>query len=272
MTHPMSIPPLRDDAEEIIMAFIKSKVKEFKSSGVIIGMSGGLDSSVVAALCSRGLGRDRVMGVMMPESQSKPEDLEHGILMAKNLKIERIEMDITKPIESFREILSDYDGELSYANLKARSRMIVLYYIANTTNRLVMGCSNKTELMVGYFTKFGDGAADFLPIGDLYKIQVREIAKRIGISESIMKKPPSAGLLKDQLDEDDLGISYDLLDQILFGLETQMSIEDIANRIECDKEIVEKVRRMIRLSVHKRRLPLIAKLGFRTPGFDWREY
>jgi NAD+ synthase len=268
----MSIPKLRDDAEEIIKTFIKSKVAEANASGVAIGLSGGLDSTLVAHLCAGALGKERVLGVMMPERDSNPEDLEHGLLVAKKLGIEYMVVDITGPFQSFVEMMPKLTTRLTAANVKARCRMITLYMIANSTGRLVMGCGNKTELMVGYFTKFGDGGADYLPIGDLYKTQVRELAKRIGVDPKIIGKPPSAGLWEGQTDEGEMGITYDVLDQILYGLETGTLPEKIASESGCQISMIKEIEQRMRASVHKRRLPQIPKLGFKTPGFDWREF
>lgn len=268
----MAVPKLREDAEEIIEKFIRMRVEEAGAAGVVIGISGGIDSAVVATLCVRALGRDKVMGVMMPERGSNPQDLEHGLMIAKWLGIEHVVVDITEAVEAFLKSSPKKGDRLSTANVKARCRMIVLYHIANSTNRLVMGCGNKSEIMIGYFTKFGDGGADYMPIGDLYKTQVRELAKRLGIPEEIIKKPPSAGLWEGQTDEGEIGITYDVLDKILSGLEMGLPPERIAKEAECEISSVHKVESMVRKSVHKRRLPLIPKIGFKTPGFDWREH
>lgn len=276
MINPMFVPHLREDAEEIIARFISERVNDAAADGVSIGLSGGLDSSVAADLCARALGRDRVLGVMMPESQSDPIDFDHAKLLAAKIGIEHIVVDISEPMktfsETFSEPLDEFENKLSMANLKARTRMVVLYYIANGSNRLVCGCGNKTELMMGYFTKFGDGAADFLPIGDLYKTQVREMAERLGVPDEIRKKLPSAGLWRGQTDEEEFGMSYELLDEILYGFEKGLTRGEISQKAECDISKVEMVGERIRRSVHKRRLPLIPKIGLRTPGFDWREF
>jgi NAD+ synthase len=268
----MSIPKLREDAEEIVKTFIRSKAGEAKASGVAIGLSGGLDSTLVAHLSVRALGKEKVLGVMMPEKSSDPKDLEHGLLVAKKLGIEHMVVDITGPVQSFQEILPKLATQLTEANVKARCRMIVLYMIANSTGRLVMGCSNKTELMIGYFTKFGDGGADYLPIGDLYKTQVRELAARVGVDPKILNKTPSAGLWEGQTDEGEMGITYDALDQILYGLETGAPPERISKEAGCEIPMINEIEQRMRTSVHKRRLPQMPKLGFKTPGFDWREF
>jgi len=262
---------LRDDAGKIIEAFIRQKAEEAKASGVVIGMSGGLDSTLVAHLCVNAMGREKVLGVMMPEKGSSPQDLEHGVRVAKSLGIDYMVIDITEPFRAFLDAIPKLGGQIVAANVKARCRMIVLYMIANETDRLVMGCGNKTELMVGYFTKFGDGGSDYQPIGDLYKTQVRELARRVGVDREVLAKPPSAGLWEGQTDEGEMGITYELLDQILFGLETDMPRERIAEEAGCERSTVESIEGKMRASVHKRRLPQIPKIGFRTPGFDWRE-
>jgi NAD+ synthase len=262
---------LRDDAERIIEAFISQKAGEAKASGTVIGMSGGLDSSLVAHLCVKALGREKVLGVMMPEKTSSPQDLEHGIMVAKSLGIEHMVVDISEPFRVFLDAAPKLNSRIVAANVKARCRMIVLYMIANATDRLIMGCGNKTEIMVGYFTKFGDGGSDYMPIGDLYKTQVRELATRVGVNPEIIRKAPSAGLWEGQTDEGEMGITYDLLDQILCGLETEMPREKIAKKASCEQSTVVSIEEKIRASVHKRRLPQMPKIGFRTPGYDWRE-
>ena len=262
---------LRDDAGEIIQAFISQKAAEAKASGIVLGMSGGLDSSLVAHLCVNALGKDKVLGLMMPEKSSNPQDLEHGVMVAKSLGIEHMVVDISEPFRAFLDAVPKLNSQIVSANVKARCRMIVLYMIANATDRLVMGCGNKTEIMVGYFTKYGDGGSDYLPIGDLYKTQVRELSRRVGVDADIIRKAPSAGLWEGQTDEGEMGITYELLDQILYGLETEMPRERIAKEAGCEPSTVESIEGKIRLSAHKRRLPQMPKIGFRTPGFDWRE-
>jgi NAD+ synthase len=268
----MLIPKLREDAEEIVKTFIASKTAESKASGVAIGLSGGLDSTLVAHLCTSALGKERVLGIMMPEKGSDPKDLEHGLMVAKSLGIEHMVVDISGPVQSFQDILPKLTTQLTAANVKARCRMIVLYMIANSTGRLIMGCGNKTELMVGYFTKFGDGGADYLPIGDLYKTQVKELAARVGVDKRIIQKPPSAGLWAGQTDEGEMGITYTNLDQILYGLETGLPPERISKEVGCNASMVAEIEKRMRATVHKRRLPQIPKIGFKTPGFDWREF
>lgn len=256
----MPAPKLREDATEIIEAFIRSKTEEANASGAVIGISGGLDSALVTMLCVRALGKERVLGVMMPEKGSSPQDLEHGLLVARRAGIEHMVVDITEPVKSFLDAMPKFADRMSAANVKARCRMIVLYMISNSTRRLVMGCGNKTELMVGYFTKFGDGGADYMPVGDLYKTQVRELARRVGVDEKILQKAPSAGLWEGQTDEGEMGIAYDLLDQILCGLESGLAPERIADEAGCELSKVKDVEDKVGATAHKRRLPQVPKI------------
>jgi NAD+ synthase len=152
-----------------------------------------------------------------------------------------------------------------------RARMIVLFHQAKLMNRIVMGTSNKSELLIGYFTKFGDGGADFYPIGDLYKTEVKELAKNIGIPENLIEKVPTAGLWVGQTDEGEMGISYENLDVILLGIELGLTSEEIVNKTGLDPKLVDSVWNKHRTSVHKRKMPLAPKIGIRTLGLDWRE-
>jgi len=148
--------------------------------------------------------------------------------------------------------------------------MILLFEYANMTKSLVCGSSNKSEILVGYFTKYGDGGTDIMPIGDLYKTQVWELAKYLKIPNVIVSKPPTAGLWKGQFDEKDLKISYKNLDKILVGLEKKIDINDIAKIVDVKISDVERIKNMRIKNQHKIRLPLIPKIGIRTPGYDWR--
>jgi NAD+ synthase len=156
-------------------------------------------------------------------------------------------------------------------NIKARCRMIMLYTHSNLENSIVMGTSNKSELLCGYFTKFGDGGADFGPIGDLYKTQVKELARAIDIPENLIEKTPSAGLAEGQTDEKELGISYKDLDRILLGIELRTDPQEIAQKTGLDLPEVQRIISLVGKNVHKRKMPLIPKVGIRTFGLDWRE-
>ena len=166
---------------------------------------------------------------------------------------------------------AEISGQNAIANLKARIRMCILYAIANEEGRLVAGTSNKSEILVGYFTKYGDGASDFAPIGDLYKSQVRMLAQKIGIPEKIIEKKPSANLLPGQYDEEEIGVPYDILDRILYGFELNLSTERIAQILDVDESLVSRIYSLYLATRHKRVLLYIPKIGVRTVNTDWRE-
>jgi len=258
---------LPDYAKDTIVDFIRDFVKD---KNVVVGLSGGLDSSVVAKLCVMALGKERVLGVHMPDRVTPEKDSEDAKLLAKELGIEYR----TLPIDDIVENLSRKIGlkkDMSIANLKVRTRMLILYSIANEEGRLVAGTSNKSELLVGYFTKYGDGASDFAPIGDLYKTQVRILAQKIGIPERIINKVPSAALLPNQTDEGEMGIDYDTLDRILSYMELNFPAKDVAEMLNLPLIRVEKVYEMHEKSRHKRVLLYIPKIGVKTVNTDWRE-
>jgi NAD+ synthase len=160
--------------------------------------------------------------------------------------------------------------QLTKANVKARLRMVLIYSYANKTKSLVCGTSNKSELLIGYFTKYGDGGVDIMPLGDVYKTQVFELARFLHIPKEIIEKPPTAGLWKGQTDEKELRLKYDQLDQILYGLECKFSHQKIAHEVAVSLEDINRIHNLRKSSQHKRRLALIPKIGLRTPGLDWR--
>ena len=261
---------LRHDAEEIIKNFIQHHFRVSGATNVVIGLSGGLDSTVVAKLCVDAIGNKNVIGIYLPDDLYNDKDANEIEAIAKFLNIKVITYDITTIVNQFFNELN-VKSTVAKGNIKARTRMIYLYAIANEGNRLVIGTSNKSELLMGYFTKFGDGASDFGPIGDLYKTQVKLLAKRINIPEYIINKIPTAKLWENQTDEGELGLSYEILDRILLGIEMQYSIEKIAKILNTKQSLVQRIVVTVDKNVHKRKMPLIPKLGIRTLGLDWRE-
>ncbi len=212
------------------------------AKGAVVGMSGGVDSSVAAILCKRALA-DEVLGVIMP-CNSDPTDEEHAHLVAELLDIRTQTVDLGSVFDLLLSVLPA-DGQLAVANVKPRLRMLTLYFFSNLLDYLVVGTGNKSELMMGYFTKYGDGAADILPLGGLLKTQVRQLAQELGVPSEIVAKPPSAGLWTGQTDEGELGISYAELDPVLRALES-------GEISEFDEEVLAKVRGMVARSHHKR--------------------
>ncbi|MHA1448636.1 MAG: NAD+ synthase [Candidatus Hodarchaeales archaeon] len=260
--------------EKIIKSFIKQRVTESRTKGVVIGLSGGIDSSVVGKLAVDAIGKDKVLGIYLPDSRPNPENEEHVNKLVKFLGCEFSVIPIQGIIDStLATIGQDPSKEpslLTLGNLKARIRMNIWYYHANSRNYLSAGGGNKTEVMTGYCTKFGDSAVDIMPIGDLYKTQVRILAKHLKIPGEIIEKPPTAGLWDGQTDEEELGMKYELLDKILARIEYFQDDNEIHEATGASVEDIARVRRLIRISEHKRRPPMLIKLGYRTPGIDWR--
>jgi len=268
---------LRIDSEDIslkIVSFIKHRVGVAGAEGVVIGTSGGLDSSTVAILCAEALGPEKTLCLILPE-QSSPtsSNVEDALSLCEKFNLQYEIIEISPILASFKKACSGLNLEnekIVFGNIKARTRMMILYAYANTLSRLVVGTGNKSEIATGYFTKYGDGGVDILPIGDLYKTQVRQLAKALGVPEKIMAKSPSAGLWPGQTDEEELGISYDQLDLILYGLEFWMLLEEIAEQLKISLEKVKNIEKKIHITEHKRRGSIILKLGYRTFGLDWR--
>lgn len=267
----MILPTLRENTEQVIEKFLAEKLRKVGAKGFVLGVSGGVDSAVVLRLCARAVGKKKVLALLMPERDSPKGDLKDSVELCRLEGVDYRVIDITAPIEGFKKAIRGKIDRESLANIKARARMIALYHYANTDWRLVVGTSNKSEILVGYFTKYGDGGADLEPIGDLYKTEVWELARKLGIPEKIVKKAPSAGLWKGQTDEGEMGITYRKLDAILLGVELGLDEKEIAERAETSAKEVRRIARTVRMSSHKRKFPPVAKVGFRTPGFDWRE-
>ncbi len=228
---------------ERISRWIKQKVQEASARGAVFGLSGGVDSSVVAVLCKKALG-DRVLALIMP-CHSEPSHEQDAYLVAERLgiRVEKIVLDSLW--DEFVRILPAPHPQLALANLKPRLRMATLYYFANSLNYLVVGSGNKSELSIGYFTKYGDAGADILPLGGLLKTQVRELARELGVPNRIIEKPPTAGLWTDQTDEAEIGLSYEQLDKTILALESN-------NTTGLRSEIVAKVKKLMDASRHKR--------------------
>ncbi len=265
-------PRFREEQIGIITSFIRHVLEDSGCRGLVVGMSGGVDSSLVAKLCVEAVGAAPVVGVWSGEGAAKGPDYRDAREWAGTLGIELRRFDIAPLVETFcRSLKIRKDNLTALGNIKARVRMIVLYFIANTEKRLVIGTGNKSELATGYFSKFGDGGVDFLPIGDLYKTQVREMAAHLGVPNRIINKTPTAGLWPGQTDEDELGVRYEVLDRILLGIELHMTPEEITDQAEVDLKTVHRIETSVAAGAHKRKPPLIPKVGIRTFGLDWRE-
>lgn len=201
-----------------LIAFISSKVQESGAKGAVIGLSGGIDSTLTAYLAADAIGAENVLGLLLPEKGiTSEQDIEDALEVVKTLGIEHKVIDISPILQSFSKVIMGFDKNALSANgnLKARTRMCILYYHANLMHRMVVGTGNKTELLLGYFTKYGDGGVDIEPLGSLYKTQVRGLARYMGITARIIEKTPTAGLWKGQTDEGELGVQYEAADKIL---------------------------------------------------------
>ncbi len=235
---------------ESISRWMRNRVRSAGSAGVVVGLSGGVDSAVVAVLAKRAVG-DHVLTVLMP-CDSLSEDEGDAILVADAFGLRRERVDLSPVYDAFLAQLPDA-GETCRANLKPRLRMASLYYYANILNYLVAGTGNKSERMVGYFTKYGDGGADLLPLGDLTKTQVWKLARELGIPRRVIDRPPSAGLREGQTDEEDLNIRYRDLDRIIVSLENGSEPGGSAARLGYVKERIAR-------SKHKRCGPPIFRV------------
>jgi NAD+ synthase len=261
------------EVERRIVRFIKDYIGKAKAKGVVLGLSGGIDSCTTAALSAKAIGGNRVLGLMLPEKETyNPKDIKHAELVAEKFGFKTEKIDITATLEAFYSSTPTFDqaDKLSKGNIKARTRMIYTYCYANRCNLLVCGSSDKSETMMGYFTKWGDVAGDISPIMDLYKTQVRQLAQHVGVPKEIVRKPPSPGLWPGQLAEEELGMGYEQLDLILYGLERFMKTEEIAAQLDVDRQVVDKVKKRWLSTEHKRRMLLTAKLEYRTVGTDFR--
>jgi NAD+ synthase len=256
----------------VIENFIKTRVTEAKAKGVVLGISGGIDSAVVLTLTVRALGHEKVEAFFLRNKNSSPDDIKDVQGYCKLLRVKLTEMDIQSVIDSFASSINELEDNnlLEWMNIKPRILQTYLYFFANKKNYLVCGGGNKSELMIGYFTKYGDGGVDILPIGDVYKTHVFQLAEYLKLPSNFINKPPSAGLKAGQTDEAEIGMSYSKLDSILYGLEMFQTDQKIADHLNIPLKTVKKVHSMIYRSEHKRRAPLIIKLGVRTPTIDWR--
>ena len=262
-----------DAIVERITDFIKNFIHKAGADGVVVGVSGGIDSACVAKLCTMALGREKVFALVMPEKGVTPEeDVEDALNLCDELGIDRKVIEISPAVSAICKLVG-CDGGIPFANIKPRVRMILLYYHANSMNRLVAGTGNRSELLAGYFTKYGDGGVDFLPIGELYKTEVFQLARHLGIPDSIVNKKPSARLWSGQTDEEEMGISYSELDSILMAIEelglldrvekgelTREELEKIAEKSKSELKKVELVVEMVRNSAHKRHIPPCAEI------------
>lgn len=251
------IPSVTKEDAEALVDFVRETVKNSGCEGVVIGLSGGLDSAVVTKLCVDALGADKVLDIFMPSRVTPGEDFIVTSDLCRQWGTEFKIVDIQPAVDSLQSVLlSEDEAPLDRGNISARCRMIVLYNQARKRNRLVMGTSNQSEMMMGYFTKYGDSACDVTPLANLYKTQVRELAKILGVPGEFITKPPSAGFWAGQTDEEEMRITYSDLDRILYGFETERSDREISETAGVSLEKIGEIRCAVNRSAHKRYPPI----------------
>lgn len=239
-----------------IVEFVQNKVSEANAEGLVIGLSGGIDSTLAAFLACEAVGKDNVFGIVMPSTTTPTEDKLHGTVIAQLLGINYKEIAIDSILNEFLSVTQLEEDKLSIGNLKARIRMSIIYFYANSKNYLVSGTGNKSEILIGYFTKHGDGACDIEPIGDLYKTDVYQLAKYLEIPQEIIDKPPRAGLWNNQTDEDEIGMTYELLDKILYrNLEKDIDANSIADELDIEVNDVNDIINRVYRNKHKSTVP-----------------
>jgi len=255
---------LKDEKKTIkqIAEEIKLEIENASVKGAVIGLSGGIDSAAVAYLTTLAIGRENITLVHLPETELANEHTKDAKLIAQQLGIELRVIDISNPLNEIFMILPKLkEDKMVRGNLKARIRAVFLYSIANLESKLVIGTSNKSELAIGYGTKYGDLAADMWPIGDLYKTELYKICEELGIDRKIIEKPPTAGLWEGQTDEKEIGVSYEKLDMFLLGIENKIEEGILIKNIELNSEQVRRIRELMKKNEHKGRMPKICRIS-----------
>jgi NAD+ synthase len=248
--------------EKYLVSFIRERVEEAGAGGAVIGLSGGVDSSTAYMLASRALGPGRVKALIMPDTGVTPrEDVEDARSLAEAVGGVYELIDIRPIVEAYKKEIPVYQDEegpdrIPLGNLRARVRMSLLYYYANRENRIVVGTGDRSEILIGYFTKYGDGACDIMPIAVLFKSQVRRLALHLGVPERIAFKPSSPRLWKGHEAEKELGVSYDVIDAVLhLMIDKGLSPGDIGSILGIPQEVVWRIMELHERSAHKRSLP-----------------
>jgi len=263
------VPALNNEwVTQILTHFLKEELHKFGIQKAVLGLSGGIDSAVVAALCARALGPEQVLAIKMPYRSSSKESVAHADLLVRQLQIRTIEVSITEQVEAYFEKRPQLTA-LQKGNKMARERMSILYDFSVSESALVIGTSNKTELLLGYGTQFGDMASAINPIGDLYKTQIFALAEYLKIPEALIQKAPSADLWEGQTDEQELGHTYEELDQFLYYLVDERYSDESLIQKGFEKKFIEKIKNRVARNQYKRRPPVIAKLSNRTIETDF---
>lgn len=253
----------------LLMTFIREETTKPGFKRLIVGLSGGLDSAVVAYLAVEALGKDNVVAAIMPYKSSNAENIADAHTLADKLGLRKHDIDITPQVDPYFAHFPDANNDRR-GNKMARERMSILYDLSALEKALVIGTSNKTEILLGYGTIFGDLACAINPLGDLYKTQVRILARHLGVPDKIITKPPSADLFAGQSDEADLGFSYEEVDSLLWLLVDERYTPEQCEKAGHRRDLIKKVIDLIIKNQFKRSTPIIAKLSNRTIGIDFR--
>ena len=254
---------------ELLVQFLRDESKNAGFHRGVIGVSGGVDSAVSAFLTSEALGNENTVGVIMPYRTSNPKSVEDAKTVINQIGIRSELVDISPMVDGYCDIWKVTD-KVRRGNVMARIRMIILYDISARENALVIGTSNKSEIMLGYGTLFGDTASAINPIGDLYKTQIWQLARALGVPQQIIEKTPTADLWEGQSDEEELGFTYARLDALLYHLVDERRNDEELQKLGFDAEFVDHVKTLIQKTQFKRRPPLIAKVSYRTVNVDFR--
>lgn len=257
-----------DLARKILTGFIRSEISRAGFQKAVLGLSGGIDSALACYLAAEALGPENVLAIRMPYKTSSQGSLDHAQLVIDDLKIQALTVPITEMVDPLIERFPDMDNRRK-GNIMARQRMIILFDQSEAFKGLVLGTGNKTEILLGYSTLYGDSACALNPIGDLYKAQVRQLSKAVGVPQPILDKAPSADLWVGQTDETELGFTYEQADQILYLLIDQRYTPQECVDAGFKEEFVRAVLQRVRRNQFKRVLPPIAKLSNRTVGYDF---
>lgn len=258
-----------DHVRELLTGFLRDESRNAGFERAVVGVSGGVDSAVAVTLAAEALGKDNVLGLLLPSSSSSPSSGRDAAALLAGLGVRSETVEITPMVEAFLRSVPDAD-RLRKGNLMARSRMIVLFDRSARDRAIVVGTSNKTEILLGYGTLYGDTACGINPLGDLYKTQIWDLARALGVPRAIIDKKPSADLWEGQSDEEELGFSYTLVDRLLFRMVDERRTDDELATLGFEEHFVTKVRERIRVNQFKRRPPLIAKVSARTVNVDFR--
>ncbi len=248
---------LLEEQVDTITAFIQGQVDAAGTDGTVLGLSGGIDSTTTAHLALKALGADAVHGLVMPSEANSNENMSDAEQVAETLGIPYDVLDVSPVVDAVTDVYpAGADDRVAIGNVRVRSRAVLAYFVANHEDRLVLGTGNRSEALVGYFTKYGDGAVDCHPLGNLYKTQVRQLARHLGIPDRIVDKPPTAGMWQGQTDEDELGIDYPTLDAVLaLHVDGPVPRDHAADLLDVSPDVVDRVVQLHRRSRHKRRLP-----------------